>query len=145
MKFPPTVVEDFSEALAEAVKIVGVSDDYERVKRCETAAQQSFDTVASAARSRPYYLDVTHPSANKGGGVEFLSRHLHIPKHEIATMCDMPNDVLMFDKAGFAIPMGNSGPEVQAAADVVTDGYDNEGFARAVEHFILEPLSMVHP
>lgn len=139
VQFPPTVVEDFGAALGDAVKIVGVSDDYERVKRCEATAQQSLARLASAARSQPYYLDVTHPSANKGEVVQFLSRHLHIPKHEIATIGDMPNDILMFGKSGLAIAMGNGGPEVQQAADVVTDGCDDEGFAKAVERFILEP------
>jgi hydroxymethylpyrimidine pyrophosphatase-like HAD family hydrolase len=33
--------------------------------------------------------------------------------------------------------MGNASPEVQAKADLVTDSYDNEGFAKAIERFIL--------
>jgi hydroxymethylpyrimidine pyrophosphatase-like HAD family hydrolase len=33
--------------------------------------------------------------------------------------------------------MGNAGAEVQAKADLVTHSYDDEGFARAMEQFIL--------
>ena len=35
VRFQPKVVKDFGSALDKAVKIVGVSDDLERVKRCE--------------------------------------------------------------------------------------------------------------
>ena len=47
VKFPPKVVEDFSSVLDKAVKIVGVSDDHDLVKRCEADAQ-----AASARRRR---------------------------------------------------------------------------------------------
>ena len=83
-------------------------------------------------------LDVTHRQANKGGVADWLSRHLGIPEGEIATIGDQPNDVLMFRRSGFAIAMGNASPEVQAQADAVTESYDDEGFARAVERFFLD-------
>ena len=135
MKFPPKVVGDLDPALDSAVKLVGVSDDLEVVARCERAVQEALGNAASAARSQPYYLDVTHPEANKGGVVAWLSRRLGIPESEIATVGDQPNDVLMFRRSGFAIAMGNASPEVQAQADAVTASYDDEGFARAVERF----------
>jgi hydroxymethylpyrimidine pyrophosphatase-like HAD family hydrolase len=49
----------------------------------------------------------------------------------------MPNDVSMFEESGISIAMGNAGPEVQAQANVVTRSHDDEGFARAVETFVL--------
>jgi Cof subfamily protein (haloacid dehalogenase superfamily) len=137
VKFAPTVVEDFKDVLGSAVKIVGVSDDLDLVARCEKDAQDALGAKASAARSQPYYLDITHPDANKGAVVAALSKFLSIPADEIATIGDMPNDVLMFRKAGLSIAMGNASPEVQAQADLVTDSYDNEGFAKAIEQFIL--------
>lgn len=142
VKFAPTVVDDFGQALQRAVKIVGVSDDHDLVARCEKDAQAAFGANASAARSQPYYLDVTHPDANKGTVVEAFSRYLSIPATEIATIGDMPNDVLMFRKSGFSIAMGNASPEVQKQAQAVTDSYDDEGFAKAMERFILDlPLA----
>jgi hydroxymethylpyrimidine pyrophosphatase-like HAD family hydrolase len=92
------------------VKIVGISDDLARVAACEKAARKALGETASAARSQPYYLDVTHPQANKGAVVTTLSRRLGIPCAQIATMGDMPNDVLMFSKSGFSIAMGNAEP-----------------------------------
>lgn len=149
--FPPTVVPTFDNLLYNVAKIVGVSDDFEAVAWCEADVQQQFreqvccqagassgggDRV-SAARSQPYYLDVTHPRANKGFVVERLSQMLAIPSHEIATIGDMPNDVPMFAKSGLSIAMGNASTEVQQAAQYVTTSNEDEGFANAVEHFIL--------
>jgi len=140
VKFPPTVVADFTAVLDRVVKIVGVSDDLNRVRDAETTARSRLDRLASAARSQPYYLDITDPSANKGGVVDYLSRDLRIPPGEIATIGDMPNDILMFHKGGFAIAMGNGGQDVQEAADAVTASSEDEGFAKAVERFILAPV-----
>jgi Cof subfamily protein (haloacid dehalogenase superfamily) len=137
VKFAPTVVENFDAVLGKAVKIVGVGDDHDLVARCEKEAQDALGANASAARSQPYYLDVTHPDANKGTVVATLSKFLAVPVAEIATLGDMPNDVLMFRKSGLSIAMGNASREVQAQANLVTDSYEDEGFAKAIERFVL--------
>jgi Cof subfamily protein (haloacid dehalogenase superfamily) len=140
VKFDAKVVASFTDAhLAHAVKIVGVSDDLDLVAACEKAAQTALGERASAERSQPYYLDVTHRQANKGAVVASLSRLLNTPPGQIATMGDMPNDVLMFEKSGFSIAMGNASDEVKAQASAVTDSNENEGFAKAVRRFILRP------
>jgi hydroxymethylpyrimidine pyrophosphatase-like HAD family hydrolase len=95
---------------------------------------------ASAARSQPYYLDVTHPQANKGTVVTVLAKKLNIPPEQIATLGDQPNDVLMFRKSGFSIAMGNASDDVKSQASAVTDSNENEGFAKAMEKFILGPI-----
>jgi Cof subfamily protein (haloacid dehalogenase superfamily) len=138
VKFDAKVVASFTdEHLAHAVKIVGVSDDLDLVAACEKVTQNTLGEKASAARSQPYYLDVTHPEANKGTVVATLSKRLGIPPEQIATIGDMPNDVLMFRKSGFSIAMGNSSDEVKAQASAVTDSNENEGFAKAVRKFVL--------
>ncbi len=137
VKFRPKAVKDFGSAQQKAVKIVGVSDDLARVERCESDAQAALGKHATAARSQPYYLDVTHPDANKGFVAGYLSRTLGIPEAEIATIGDQPNDVLMFKRSGFSIAMGNASEEVKRQASAVTDSCDDEGFAKAVERFLL--------
>jgi len=138
VKFPPKIVKDFDGALDKVVKIVGISDDHDLVQRCETDAQAAIGERATAARSQPYYLDVTHHEANKGFVADYLSRSLGIARADIATIGDQPNDVLMFKRSGFSIAMGNASDEVKRQASATTDSYDDEGFARAVERFILK-------
>jgi Cof subfamily protein (haloacid dehalogenase superfamily) len=137
VQFAPTVVDDLEPVLHDVAKIVGVSDDHDLVARCEAEAQNALGAQASATRSQPYYLDVTHPDANKGTVVTTLAKMLSVPASEIATIGDMPNDVLMFRQSGLSIAMGNASAEVQAEADVATDSNNDEGFANAVERFIL--------
>jgi Cof subfamily protein (haloacid dehalogenase superfamily) len=137
VKFPPTVVSSLNGLLDDAVKITGVSDDLEAVARCEAETRRQCGPRVSAARSQPYYLDVTHPDANKGMVVRRLSEFLSMPPVEIATIGDMPNDVLMFAQSGLSIAMGNASAEVQQSAHYVTSSYDDEGFANAVERYIL--------
>ena len=137
VKFEPTVVANFDDKLDKVAKIVGISDDLERVKKCEADAQAAFGAKATASRSQPYYLDVTHKDANKGAVADYLSDHLHIPEAEIATIGDQPNDVLMFKRSGLSIAMGNASDEVKAQATETTDSYNDEGFAKAMERFVL--------
>jgi Cof subfamily protein (haloacid dehalogenase superfamily) len=144
VQFQPTVVPGYDGLLDRAVKIVGVSDDHDRVARCETAVQQEFGAHASAARSQPYYLDVTHPMANKGIVVERLSYYYQIPLEQVATLGDQLNDVLMFQRSGLSIAMGNASQEVQRQAGYVTASNEEEGFAKAIEQFIL-PRAVAAP
>jgi Cof subfamily protein (haloacid dehalogenase superfamily) len=138
VKFDARVVPAFSDAhLAQAVKVVGVSDDLGLVAACEKLAQKALGDRASAARSQPYYLDVTHPQANKGTVVATLSKFLNVPAAQIVTFGDMPNDVQMFRKSGFSIAMGNASDEVKAQASAVTDSNETEGFANAIRKFVL--------
>ncbi len=142
VKFDARVVTSFKDVdLAHAVKIVGVSDDLDRVAACEKLAQSELGGNASAARSQPYYLDVTHPRANKGTVVAYLSKVLSIPPNQIATIGDMPNDILMFKKSGFSIAMGDSSGDVKAQASAVTDTNEDEGFAKAIRKFVLRSVN----
>lgn len=142
VRFEAKVVTSFrDEQLVRAVKIVGVSDDLKLMAECEEVAQRTLGKTASAARSQPYYLDVTHPKANKGTVVTTLSKFFNIEPGQIATIGDMPNDVFMFRESGFSIAMGNSSHEVKSQASAVTDSNENDGFAKAVRKLILRPAT----
>ncbi len=138
VKFAPAISSSMEGLTDRVAKVVGVSDDLEAVQRCERDVQEACGTHASAARSQPYYLDVTHPKANKGEVVLTLSKLLNIPVEAIATIGDMPNDVLMFKKSGISIAMGNASEDVQKSATYVTTANENEGFANAMQRFILK-------
>ncbi len=134
----PKVVKDFSACYESAVKVVGVGDkDLDLVATCEADCRKALGSAVSAARSQPYYLDVTNPEATKGHVVTSLSKTLNIPTEAICTLGDMPNDVLMFGRTGMSIAMGNASAEVQAQANFVSTSNEDEGFAHAVDTFIL--------
>ena len=134
--FRATIVKDFEASLDGAAKIIGVSRDFERLARCESDMRAALAGNASVARSQPYYLDITHPLANKGAALSEIAKLLAVPLAEIAVIGDGGNDVAMFERSGLSIAMGNASPEVQRAADFVTDSNREEGFANAIERFI---------
>jgi Cof subfamily protein (haloacid dehalogenase superfamily) len=137
VKFEPKVVSSFDGLTRGVAKIVGVSDNHDTVTEAATAAHDQFGDHVTAAPSQPYYLDVTHPRANKGEVARYLSQHYHLAADEIATIGDQPNDVLMFAHSGLSIAMGNADPQVQRAARRVTASNEKEGFAEAVTRFVL--------
>ena len=147
VKFEPKVMTGLDGLTSDVVKLVGVSDDLDAMARAATAAHDKFGDHVSAARSQPYYLDVTHPDANKGAVAQYLSAKYSIPAEAIATIGDMPNDVLMFAHSGLSIAMGNASPEVQRSARRITTSNAEEGFATAVERFVLPqswPVELAH-
>ncbi len=137
VQFQPTVVSTYDDLLDRVVKIVGVSDDHDLVARCEVVVRDGFGSQVSAARSQPYYLDVTNPAANKGAVIERLSTFYDIPLPQIATLGDQPSDVLMFQRSGVSIAMANASEDVQRQATYVTASNDDEGFAKAIERYVL--------
>ncbi|HLI11609.1 MAG TPA: HAD family hydrolase [Alphaproteobacteria bacterium] len=144
VKFEPKVVMNFDDKLDRVAKLVGVSDDLDRVRDCEAAARAAFGARATANRSQPYYLDITHKDANKGAVVDYLSAHLAVPHEAIATIGDQPNDVLMFKRSGLSIAMGNASDQVKSQARLTTDSYNDEGFAKAIERYVLGSAPAAH-
>ena len=141
LRFKPTVITSYEDIEDEICKIVGVGADFTAVAQCEIATQQNFGDRLSATRSQAYYLDITHPNANKGMVVKKLSRLLAIPQAEIVTIGDNGNDVLMFEQSGISIAMGNASQEVQQKATFITATNENEGFAKAIENIVLGNLA----
>lgn len=133
----PKLVASFASAIDRAIKIVGVSDDYTRLAAIEEAAQTVFAGRVTAARSQNYYLDFVALGVNKGAAVEALSRATGVPPEQIATLGDMENDVPMFRRSGFSIAMGNASDAVKREAREATTSNDEDGFAAAIERFIL--------
>jgi Cof subfamily protein (haloacid dehalogenase superfamily) len=137
VQFAPKVTDDLYSLLDNVVKIVGVSDDLDLVAQTEKKVQAAVGDNATAARSQPYYLDVTNKDANKGAVLAFLAKEYSIDPQEIATIGDQPNDLTMFKPSGFSIAMGNSPQEVKDQATQTTDSCEEDGFAKAVEKYLL--------
>ena len=136
-QFQPTQLENFDEYALTSSKIVGVGDDALAVAYANDAIERQFAGEVSATRSQSYYLDVTHPDANKGVVVDFLAHRFKLERSEIFVIGDMANDVPMFARAGHSVAMGNATQAVKRRADHTTASNDKNGFAAAMEKFIL--------
>jgi len=135
---PPTVVAAYEDKHFSAVgKIVGASNDHDLIANVEAIMQESLGRAAHAARSQPYYCDVIAPGINKGRIVTLLAQRLGLARDEIAVLGDMTNDLDMFAEAGFSIAMGNAPDHVKAKAKGVTAGNDEDGWAEAIDRYVL--------
>lgn len=142
--FDPVVVNAFDEVLGRIGKLVGVSNDPGLLAQVETEAVARWGRAAAIQRSQPYYLDVTHPLANKGDGVSALAALIGIDLARTAVIGDMFNDVAMFARAGVSIAMGQAPPQVKARADLVSLANTEDGFAHAVD-LILQAREAARP
>ena len=118
-------------------KVLGVSDDHPLVERCEAAVIAKFGNQVSASRSQPHYLDVTARGADKGRGLSALSAIAGVSPAATAVIGDGPNDIPMFQRAGLSIAMGNGSELVRRAATFTTAANTDDGFALAVDRYIL--------
>ena len=137
VRFEPTVVDSFEPFIDRIGKIMGSGNDYALLERMEIELGGLLGRDASVHRSSPWYLDVTHPMANKAHAAARLAALLEIDPTEVACIGDMDNDTTMLERAALAIAMGNAPPAVAAAAHHVTGSNDRDGWAQAVTELIL--------
>jgi len=131
----------FAAVIDRIDKIVAASDDHGLLDRIERELRAVLGARADVERSQTYYVDVTHPLANKGEAVKALARLTGAVLEATVVIGDMPNDIAMFRVAGFAIAMGQAPGPVKAAAAAVTDSDTADGFAKAVRAFVLPRLA----
>jgi Cof subfamily protein (haloacid dehalogenase superfamily) len=136
-QFSPSELKSFDGVRGDIIKVVGVSDDPAVVASATNALNAKYAVDVSATSSQTYYIDVTHHDANKGKVVEFLEKTYGLNRDEIATIGDMANDVLMFEKSGLSIAMGNANADVKSKATYSTESNNDNGFALAMEKYIL--------
>jgi len=108
--------------------------------RCEVAAAWIADAcldMSDYSYEIGYsgWVDVSAPGVSKGTGVALLARDLGVDAADVLVIGDGGNDLSMFDWAGRSIAMGQSPPEVQAAADEVTASVEEDGVALALERW----------
>lgn len=133
----PVVVPSFDGFIGTVGKLVGSSHAHERVAACEAALAGRLGPGATAKRSQPYYLDVTPAGSDKGSAVRRIAEVLSVPMEEVAVIGDMNNDLPMFEAAPHRIAMGNAVDALKRMASFVTETNERDGFAAAVDRFVL--------
>ena len=141
VRFDPTLVPDFEAIIDRIDKIVAPSGDKPRLDGVEAALRERLGGESNIERSQTYYVDVTHPLANKGQAVRALAVQAGIELTHTVVIGDMPNDVAMFRVAGFSIAMGQAPESVKSAASAETGPNTADGFAQAVRSLVLPRLA----
>ena len=84
-------------------------------------------------------LAVTSLDATKDRALSELCDDLKVDASAVLAVGDSRNDLPMLRWSGVGVAMGNALPEVREAAAHVTASNSEDGVARAIERFVLEP------
>ena len=88
-------------------------------------------------------LDVVHPQASKGVGVAAAAAELGVTREEVMAIGDNFNDLEMLSYAGTGVVMGNAESSLREIDGLyATAANDEDGVARAIEKFILQPITI---
>lgn len=86
-------------------------------------------------RWHPLLTDIINRDASKGLGIQAVLDHYGWTRDEVMAFGDGGNDIEMLDLVGTGIAMGNASDVVKAHADYVTESLENDGVAKALQHF----------
>jgi hydroxymethylpyrimidine pyrophosphatase-like HAD family hydrolase len=84
-------------------------------------------------------LAITSEEATKQHALAAVCEDLGVDADDVLAIGDSRNDVPMLRWAGIGVAMANALPEVIEAAPFVTASNDDDGVARAIERFVLDP------
>ncbi len=90
-----------------------------------------------AVQSAERYIDIMLPEVSKGNAVRRLAKLYGCDLSEVMCLGDSENDISMLEVAGISVAMGDAADPVKAAADYVTAPVGENGFAQALEKFVL--------
>ncbi|MDI2091401.1 Cof-type HAD-IIB family hydrolase [Commensalibacter oyaizuii] len=133
----PDVIDRIDQYKNRIVKIEGVTTNTVLLDAMAEKINEKYEGRVKALRSSDHYLDITHPKANKGFAAIELGRQYGIDISEVACIGDMDNDIPMLEIAGLSIAMGQSSSRVCQHAHFQTKTNEENGWAEAVEKYIL--------
>jgi len=79
-----------------------------------------------------YFLEFSHPQANKRDGLLAWCRYVGCEPAEVAVFGDQLNDIGLFEAAGTRIAVANADTRLIALADHITSTNDDDGVARYI-------------
>lgn len=121
----------------EAMKIMAIANHEPTLLDIEQSLLARYGDRLHITRSKPHFLEVMHPEADKAKALQVIARHYGLERREVMAVGDSYNDLEMIAWAGVGVAMGNAVPEVKAQADWVTGSNDEEGVAQVLRRLIL--------
>lgn len=135
------VVDELSSKAERGLAKVLFIGDSIYLDRLQIDLKSVFGENVHIAKSKPNYLEITHPHANKGSAILRLAEQFGIQQSEIIGIGDNYNDYELLTTAGLGIAMGNSVEALKSVADYITLTNNEEGVRHALNKFVLDPLA----
>ncbi len=122
-----------SESVGELSPKIVVINTPERTRELLPEIRARFEGRLEVAISKPMYIELTHPDANKGAALGRLCGLVGVEPREVMACGDGLNDLGMIRLAGLGVVVANAREEVRAQADVVCPSNQDEGIAQLIE------------
>ncbi len=104
----------------------------------DLVARGEIPDLADVVVSYHNSFDLAVRGVSKGTAVAELVQALGLKRGEVFAIGDNENDTGMFEYAGISVAMGHSRDSVKEKATYVTDTVVGDGFAKALEQYVLK-------
>lgn len=136
--YPEWIPYDRIEALAgPAYKGFAHAPDYTADELLAVARRVIPTELATVTQAGLGYVEITAAGVDKATGLAVVAAELGIDPSDVLVFGDMPNDVPMFEWAGWRrVAVANAHDEILALADEVTASNDADGVAAWLESLL---------
>jgi len=93
--------------------------------------------ISTFSTSKPFFIEVNDKGISKGDSLDVLCKKLGLTKDNVMALGDGLNDLSMIEFAGMGVAVDNANPVLKEAANFISKSNDEDGFAYAIEKFIL--------
>lgn len=94
-------------------------------------------SLATVTQAGLGFIEICPPGTDKATGLAVVAQALGIDPADVLVFGDMPNDLPMFDWAGWRrVAVDNAHPTVRAAADEITMRNDDDGVAHYLDRLL---------
>lgn len=118
--------------------VIAVEEVYldEQIKKIPATFYERFEVI----KTRSNLLEFMPKGITKAYGLSLLAKDLNLTPEQMMTIGDEENDLPMITYAGLGVAMENAVSKVKDAADVITATNDQDGVAKAIETYVLDPM-----
>lgn len=133
----PELVGDLLPVLdRDPTKIVVIASE-QLLDRLSAELTPQYAGKVHIAKSKPFFLEFSHPQATKGHALAALAEKFGIKREEIMAIGDSYNDLEMLEYAGLGVVVANARDEIKQKAGYVTAAPSGAGVVEALEKFVL--------
>lgn len=129
----PYVFTDIRTIKGDCMKI-NLTQEPGCLDEAERYINARYPGVFRLVHSDDYFLEILHPDANKGHGLNTVAKMVGIERANIYAIGDHFNDIEMLHGAGHAFAPANAEPEVKKAADLVVASNDEHAIRDVIAY-----------
>ena len=96
-----------------------------------------FGDSVTLTQSSADFIEIISPGVSKASALVKLAGLMDIDISETMAIGDANNDLPLLRAAGFSVAMGNATDDVKAIANAVTGNCDDDGWAQAINQYVL--------